>query len=219
MFSHTLNNDELTTVFQDTSFNVVDSLLQSTASVDKGFRIAYGNIYDKCDQLLIEVDDYGFTSNWYQISPYFSIIVGGIPAPDRICEEVYPNVIDRANGTWILPEGGVVMEQVGPHTFREFTSVQIGTRPFTMTSERPNLRLGFLDGNMPYVDFIIVNRTRHREEARIVGLPVGHVQYFDFPFESALDNSDSFYVRVVPRGGYGEARLLVQQIWTSASPP
>ena len=196
--------------YRDEDLDVANNakVVPSTADIDRGFRIIDGNIYDKYGRLLIEVDDYGFTSNGAQISPYFSVIYGGTPAPIRI-DEYYPH-IDRANGTWDLPKDGIMMEQAGSHTFREFTSVPIGTRPFTMTSEHPRLRFGFLDGDMPYVDFVIINSTRNREEARIVGLPVGHVQYFDFSFESSL--TDSFYVRVVPQGGYGEARLLVQQI-------
>jgi len=190
--------------------NETSLVTESNETIDRGFHVIDGNIYDRYGQILIEIDDYGFTSNLFRISPYFSVIYGGTPYTRPI--EKYPNVIDRANGTWVLPENGIVTERVGPHSTREFISMQIGTRGFSITPEHPRLLLGFLEGDMPYVDFIIVNNTRNLEEVRIVSLPVGHVQYFDFAFETALSTPDRFDVRVIPREGYGEARLLVQQV-------
>jgi|GEM_PF-5456592 len=184
-----------------------------TEDAGRGFHVINGNIHDRHGEILIEVDDYGFTSNWHQISPYFFVVYGGMPAPAQVDEKIYPNAVDRANGTWYLPKDGAVTERVGSDSFRDFTSVPIGTRPFAMTYERPLLRFGFLEGDMPYVDFIIANSTRNREEVRIVGLPVGYVQYFEFTLDfPSLCASDLFYVRVVPRGGHGYARLLVQQL-------
>lgn len=172
--------------------------LGDTAS--RGFHIIGGNIHDRYGQLLIEVDEYGRTESGNQLSPHFQVIYGGFPI-----NEVNRNpAFDVAYGHWRLDE---------VDTF----SGRIGTT-FTMTYQTPRLAVGFFEGDMERVDFIIINLVNGQEYARIVNVPLGHAQFLDLPHDDVARSTDlvgsvaSFEVRVIPRGTTGSAGLLVQRM-------
>ncbi|MCL2415332.1 MAG: hypothetical protein FWD01_00830 [Defluviitaleaceae bacterium] len=183
--------------------------IENTA--ERGFHIIDGNIHDRYGDLLIEINEWGANFNQTQISPYFSVIYSdtAVPAPTQINH--YPTAIDIASGFRNLPENGITTQQVG-NSFRNFDSMQVGSI-FQMTPQNPRLLIAYFGGDMPDMDFIIVNTTNGLEEARFVGVPAGYAHYFEFPAErEALNSGMSFEIRIMSRSGYGEAEILVQQV-------
>ena len=132
------------------------------------------------------------------LSPYFSVLYGGVPITETELAAGYPEASDIFNGVRNLP-------------LNEEVSIRFDGS-FTMTRELPRLLIGVLSGSAQSVDFTIVNITRGREEARIMGVSPGHVQEFEFEFEDAFDNQDHFDVIAIAREGYGDTNLLVQWI-------
>ncbi|MCL2015485.1 MAG: hypothetical protein FWG68_04480 [Defluviitaleaceae bacterium] len=189
-------------------------------TTDRGFQIDNFNIYDNSGNLLIETTNYVF-SPFGTISPNFYVIYGGFPVEDTIGTKItettsgkYPNEItwefwdvdggiDFANGVWHFPEEDGTVQL--PWTDDNFIGGQI-----PITPEKSRLRIGILESDIPYFDFVITSVVYGREVARLVGLPAGHVNYVDVEFEP---NSMSVF-RVIPiaRGGSGFARILVQTV-------
>ncbi|MCL1986760.1 MAG: hypothetical protein FWG64_02160 [Firmicutes bacterium] len=190
-------------------------------TTDRGFQVDNFNIYDNSGNLLIETTNYVF-SPFGTISPNFYVVYGGFPVEDTIGTKMtettsgkYPNEItweswdvdggeDFANGIWHFPEeDGTVQLRWADDNF-------IGNGQIPITPEKSRLRIGILESDIPYFDFVITSVVRGREEARLVGLPAGHVNYVELEFEP---NSLSVF-RVIPivRGGSGFARILVQTV-------
>ncbi|MCL1999498.1 MAG: hypothetical protein FWG65_12105 [Turicibacter sp.] len=204
---------EQTTLISYTPPNNNIFTVNSGDTTDRGFHIDGFNIYDKNGNLLITADEEGFTPFGTQVAPSFYVLYGGFSAEDTIGTAIIEDIrggwwyasggTDTANGIWHFPaEDEPVLIPNGDNYIGHIIE---------LTPEEPRLRIGVLEADMPYLDFVIINIVRNREEARIIGLPSGgYVNYVEFNFESAF--SGAYKVVPIARGGSGFARILVQTV-------
>ena len=165
-------------------------------TLSRGFQIIDGNIHDRCENLTIPLDEHGFTLDGTTISADFSIIYRTDQSSDYELEDV----IDARN----------IAVFDGTMNLAQNTSGNQGRQlgsDFSLTSANPSIHFRYVSGQVPGVDFALINTTTNQTVNWFADVRTGLIGVRHNNAFNPSRPSDTFRVLASGAGGAGNASL------------
>ncbi|GGH69795.1 hypothetical protein GCM10008014_53580 [Paenibacillus silvae] len=176
-----------------------NSVKQGQANtLDKGYQLVNGNVYDKYGNLLIVLKN-GLTPDGYTLSPDFSVVYGDNTNKTSFSSKLAVTGTEIFNGTKSVPKNTNGNQ-----------GVQLGSE-FSFTSTEPDLYVEYTSGTVDGVNFSLNNVTTGSVVKWFSNVQVGssNGQSYKGAYNSSRPN-DKFSVKASGQGGSGNLTLLVQ---------
>ncbi|MFF2908387.1 hypothetical protein [Paenibacillus sp. NPDC057934] len=167
-------------------------------TLDKGYKLVNGNVYDKYGNLLIVMKN-GFTPDGYTLSPNFSVVYGDTTIEDTASSRVAATGTDIFNGTKGVPKNT-----------NETQGVKVGS-DFSITSSEPDLYLEYSSGTVDRVNFSLTNITTGQVVTWFSNVQAGKSRTFTGVYNSSR-SGDTFNVKATGQGGSGNVTLTVKTV-------
>ncbi|MFF2014610.1 hypothetical protein [Paenibacillus sp. NPDC058177] len=167
-------------------------------TLDKGYKVVNGNVYDKYGNLLIAMKN-GFTPDGYTLSPNFSVVYGDNTNEETASSLVSSTGTDIFNGTKGVPKNT-----------NETQGVKLGA-DFSFTGSEPDLYIEYSSGTVDRVNFSLNNITTGQVVTLFSNVQTGKSRIYSGAYNSSR-SGDTFNVKANGQGGSGNVTLTVKTV-------
>ncbi|MEK8131893.1 hypothetical protein WMW72_28690 [Paenibacillus filicis] len=166
--------------------------VKSVNTLDKGYQLVNGDVYDKHGNLLIDMEN-GFTPDGYTLSPDFSVVYGDYTTEGTVSLRA----IDIFNGTISVPQNTDGTQ-----------SVKLGS-DFSFTSSEPDFYVEYASGTVAGVNFGLNNMTTGQAVKWFSNVQADKFNTFTGAYNSSRPG-DKFNVKASGQGGSGNVSVTVK---------